>query len=177
VGRGAGVERAKRDRAKTTVPNRLSGLDEVSDALDKLSKNKCIEVVVRLRTTWAALNAAMQNCDEVYIIAHGGAQAPYFNLAGNGAEGAFDGSTASSCTIFSCQGQVSSAALTQQNEITTFGTMPNEVFDGDGNAAVSRMVQELAKALKRLNENHSNCCGNRRRICVMAGTQKLLHRR
>jgi RHS repeat-associated protein len=153
-------------------------LKALEDEIDRLKKSKCYEPIVRVRSTYKMIAEALGNCDLVFIIGHGMAESPFFNMAGFNKDWKWpDDAKAGSCWLGACQGKAISASLTKAKKAgspTEYTTLPDAFFDAEGNSLRSKMVEGLTDELKKLQDYP--CCP-KKKVCILAGIQELIAQR
>lgn len=146
---------------------------ELAKEVARLKANKCYEVCVRSLATGKAVEQAVQNCEMVFILAHGSKDPPYISMGGRPQVDLkqFPQSvSAGSVWMASCFGQQTVEKLNGTSG-SRYKTLPKDQFDADGKVGLHKMVQGLIAELKKLQDTQ---CDKPKRICILSGVQKVV---
>jgi hypothetical protein len=129
------------------------------------------ELIVRVRTSTRMLTQALNNCDKVYLVAHGLDRSPYVKL-NRTSDWEFPLRPKATCWIGACRGRITADRLnSREGASNSYSSMPASVFDSDNTVIRTTQIKQLIIELDALRK--SGCAPGKAKICVLAGYQQI----
>ncbi|MCE9584591.1 MAG: hypothetical protein K8T20_19040 [Planctomycetes bacterium] len=153
----------------------VQNLMALESEIIRLRDSQCFVPIVRTLVTYRILGQALQKCDKVFLMAHGGDEYPFVELPGNPDDFIWPADPrADTCWLGVCGGGSSAAALNKASGAGIFKAPASGLFDPKENILRSDALADLVRNLVNLKD--TPCC-EKQIICILAGPQQHVARK